>query len=174
MSIDTLRRGITLGAISSIGLLMARPLSAQALAAPTDKVILTISGKISVTNSADAAQFDRAALEGMGLMTIETNTPWYSGPQKFEGISLDKLMKSVGAKGDTVQAIALNDYTTEIPLEDFAKYNVILALRRNGEYMPIRDKGPLFIVYPYDSNPELRSQKFYSRSAWQVSKLIVR
>ncbi|GAU85534.1 hypothetical protein BIWAKO_05482 [Bosea sp. BIWAKO-01] len=174
MSIDTLRRGITLGAISSIGLLMAGTVSAQTLAAPTDKVILTISGKISVTNSGDTAQFDRAALEAMGLMTIETNTPWYSGPQKFEGISLDKLMKSVGAKGDTVQAIALNDYTTEIPLEDFAKYNVILALKRNAEYMPIRDKGPLFIVYPYDSNPELRSQKFYSRSAWQVSKLIVR
>lgn len=174
MSIDTLRRGITLGALSSIGLLMARSVGAQTLAAPTDKVILTISGKISVTNSGDAAQFDRAALEAMGLMTIETNTPWYSGPQKFEGISLDKLMKSVGAKGDTVQAIALNDYTTEIPLEDFAKYNVILALKRNNEYMPIRDKGPLFIVYPYDSNSELRSQKFYSRSAWQVSKLIIR
>jgi hypothetical protein len=59
-------------------------------------------------------------------------------------------------------------------MEDFEKYNVILALKRDGEYMPVRDKGPLFVVYPYDSDPELRSQKFYSRSAWQVKSLIVK
>lgn len=174
MPIDAVRREICLGAISSIGLLMAGRAGAQTLAAPTDKIILTISGKISVTNSGDTAQFDRPALEAMGLTSFETTTPWYTGPQKFEGVSLDRLMKLIGAQGDHVQAIALNDYTTEIPISDFGKYNVILALKRNNEYMPVRDKGPLFIVYPYDSNPELRSQKFYSRSAWQLSKLIVR
>nr|WP_246088853.1 molybdopterin-dependent oxidoreductase [Phreatobacter stygius] len=136
--------------------------------------MLTISGKISVTNVGNTAQFDRAMLEAMGLVSFETSTPWHSGPQKFEGVSIDKLLKSVGASGDRIQAIALNDYTTEIPIEDFTRYNVILALKRNNEYMPVRDKGPLFIVYPYDSDPELRSQKYYSRSAWQLSQIIVR
>ncbi|EPO9964680.1 oxidoreductase, partial [Enterobacter roggenkampii] len=51
------------------------------------------------------------------------------------------------------------------------KYNAILALKVNGEYMRIRDKGPSFIVYPYDSLPELNNQIYYSRSAWQVSKM---
>ena len=50
----------------------------------------------------------------------------------------------------------------------------MLALKRNGAYMPVRDKGPLFIVYPYDSSPELKHQKYYSRSAWQVAKMIVK
>ena len=63
---------------------------------------------------------------------------------------------------------------TEIPIADLAKFNVLLALKRDGEYMPTRDKGPLFIVYPYDSEPELKSQLFYSRSAWQVAELIVK
>ncbi|MCC2664519.1 MAG: oxidoreductase, partial [Geminicoccaceae bacterium] len=45
-------------------------------------------------------------------------------------------------------------------------YPVILALKRDGAYMPVRDKGPLFIVYPYDSSPELKHQNYYSRSAW--------
>ena len=70
---------------------------------------------------------------------------------KFEGVSLDKLMKAVGAKGERVVAVALNDYSSEIPIEDFAKYKTILALKRDGEYMPVRDKGPLFVVYPYDA-----------------------
>ena len=39
---------------------------------------------------------------------------------------------------------ALNDYTTVIPLSDFKKYNAILALKINGKYMRIRDKGPFY------------------------------
>ena len=68
----------------------------------------------------------------------------------------------------------MNDYTTEIQMEDFTKHHAILALKRNGEYMPVRDKGPLFVVYPYDSDPELKSQTYYSRSAWQVARLVVK
>ena len=146
---------------------------AGSLAAPVDKPILTVSGKITETNKDNTAQFDRAMLESLGTVTVETTTPWYNGPVKFEGVSLDKLMKQVGASGDRVAVVALNDYSSEIPIEDFAKYNVILALKRNGEYMPVRDKGPLFIVYPYDSRPELRHQRFYARSAWQLARLVV-
>jgi hypothetical protein len=39
--------------------------------------------------------------------------------------------------------------------------------------MAVRDKGPLFIIYPYDSDPQLQNQTYYTRSAWQVAKLIV-
>ena len=151
-------------------------LGAQAapLAAPKDKPILTVSGAISETNSDSGAQFDRSMLEQIGMATIETTTPWYKGPMKFEGVPLDKLMAAVGAKGGKVVAYALNDYTTEIPIEDFTKHHAILAMKRNGEYMPVRDKGPLFVVYPYDSDPELKSQTYYSRSAWQVARIVVK
>ncbi|WP_262269052.1 molybdopterin-dependent oxidoreductase [Microvirga yunnanensis] len=147
---------------------------AASLATPKERPILTITGKIGVTNKDNTAQFDRAMLESLGLVTIETTTPWYDGKVKFEGVSLDKLMKQVEAKGERVSVVALNDYATEIPTADFAKFNVILALKRDGEYMSVRDKGPLFIVYPYDSNPELKSQTYYARSAWQVAKIEVK
>ena len=45
---------------------------------------------------------------------------------------------------------------------------MILALKRDGEYMTVR-AGPIFIVYPFDSNPDLKVQKYYSRSVWQVA-----
>jgi len=147
---------------------------AASLATPADKPILTISGKISVTNKDNTAQFDRAMLESLGLVAIETTTPWHDGKVRFEGVSLDKLMKQVGASGQRVVVVALNDYTTEIPMEDFGKFNVILAIKLNGEYMSVRDKGPLFVIYPYDSNPDLKSQTYYARSAWQVAKIDVR
>ena len=147
---------------------------AATLAAPTERPVLTITGKIGVTNKDNTAQFDRPMLESLGMVAVETTTPWHEGKVKFEGVPVDKLMKQVGATGDRVVVTALNDYTTEIPMEDFAKYKVILAIKRNGEYMPVRDKGPLFIIYPYDSDPELKSQTYYARSAWQVAKIDVR
>ena len=146
---------------------------AGSLAKPEGKAILTISGKIENTNNGPAAEFDRAMLEAIGLQTIETTTPWYDTRVRFEGVPLDKLMEVVGAKGTQVTAVALNDYVTTIPLDDFKKFKVILAMKRDGEYMPVRDKGPLFIIYPYESDPQLQSQTYYTRSAWQVAKLII-
>lgn len=147
--------------------------SAEPLAKPTGKTILTISGRIDNTNAAGTAQFDREMLEALGMETVKTATPWYDGPVVFEGVRLDKLMKLVGASGKTIKAVALNDYTNTIPIEDFSKFGVLLALKRDGTYMTVRDKGPLFIIYPYDSDPQLQSQTYYARSAWQLAKLIV-
>jgi hypothetical protein len=141
------------------------------LSRPAGKVLLTLSGNIKNTNEGGKAVFDLASLEKLGVVSFQTTSPWYDGRTTFTGISLQKLMDYVGAKGSVVKVTALNDYTTEIPLSDFKKYNVILALKINGEYMRIRDKGPLFVVYPYDSKPELNNQIYYSRSAWQVSRM---
>ncbi|NKE76456.1 oxidoreductase [Ochrobactrum intermedium] len=146
---------------------------AEPLAKPAGKPILVISGNISNTNVGDTAQFDRDMLEAIGLVTVETTNPWYDGRVRFEGVSMDKLMSLVGAKGTKVTAVALNDYVSSLPLEDFKRFNVILAMKRDGNYMPVRDKGPLFIIYPYDSDPQLQTQTYYTRSAWQVAKLIV-
>lgn len=145
----------------------------QPLPAPGGRVILTVSGRIGVTNEGTSARFDRAMLEEIGMASFTTATPWYDGPVTFEGVPMAKLLQRLGAQGEMVQAIALNDYSTEIPIGDFAQHNVLLALKREGNYLTIRDKGPLFIVYPYDSDPALKSPRYYGRSAWQVARLVV-
>ena len=162
-----------LAVLLGAAMLAAYNVGAVALDKPKGNPILTVNGKISVTNADATAQFDRDMLEAIGMVSFQTSTPWYKEPVKFEGVPLAKVMAAVGASGDRVKAIALNDYSAEIPMEDIKKYNVILALRRDGEYMTVRDKGPIFVVYPFDSDPDLKNQKFYSRSVWQVSKLDV-
>lgn len=173
MPVLTGRRAF-IAAAGALPLVGASHRSYATIAAPTQAPILTVSGRIKVTNGDGAARFDRAMLEALGLQRVETTTPWHAGTVRFEGVPLAKLMQVVGAEGDRVSVVALNDYSSEIPIEDFAKYGVILAMKRDGEYMPVRDKGPLFVIYPYDSSPELKHQKFYSRSVWQVAKIIVR
>ncbi len=150
------------------------PASATGLITPTGKVLLTVSGKVANTNKGDTAVFDRSMLEALGMDGFETTTPWYNRPVRFDGVRMQRLMQVVGASGTFMTAVALNNYTTDIPLMDFGRYGVLLAMRRDGVDMPVSDKGPLFIVYPYDSEPELKSQLFYSRSAWQVAELIVK
>jgi len=113
---------------------------AAGLEIPAEKPILTVTGKIGVTNKDGSAQFDRAMLESIGMVSFETTTPWFNGLVKFEGVPMDKLMKKVEASGQRLTVTALNDYSSELPIEDFAKYGVILALKRNGQYMPVSDK----------------------------------
>lgn len=156
-----------------LSLVVGTQVWAGELTKPTGKVLLTISGKIENTNENGKAVFDIATLEKLGVVSFQTTSPWYNGRTNFTGISMQKLMDYVGAKGTVVKVTALNDYTTVIPLSDFKNYNVILAFKINGEYMRVRDKGPFFIVYPYDSLPELNNQNYYSRSAWQVSRMSI-
>lgn len=170
------RRGaveLLLSAFAAAGCVGTSHAANATLRAPTGKVILTISGKIKVANDANGASFDRAMLEAMPQHSFTTMTRWYADAQTFEGVLMAELMQTVGCYGTTMLAVALNDYSSEIPVEDFAHFGVIMALKHNGQYMPVRDKGPLFIIYPFDSNPELRSQKYSSRCAWQLRRLVV-
>ncbi len=173
MTIQVSRRSIVAFGIGVAASALARPANAGILAMPVGKRLLTVAGAVTNTNDGNAAVFDRPMLEALGLDGFETATPWYDRPVRFEGVRMQRLMQAVGAFGERVTAVALNDYTIDIPIADFERYGVLLAMRRDGIDLPVRDKGPLFIVYPYDSKPELKSQQFYSRSAWQVAKLVV-
>jgi hypothetical protein len=150
-----------------------RAARAASLPAPGGRVILTVSGRIDAFNEAATARFDRGMLEALGISTFTTATPWYDHPVTFEGVRMAKVMEAVRGTGDTIICTALNDYETRIPISDFTTFDVLLAMKRDGEYMPVRDKGPLFIVYPFDSDPVLRNQRYYGRSAWQLSRIAV-
>ena len=165
---STFRTAITLG------LLCTTPLMAQDLAAPEGDVILTVSGEIETTNGDGTASFDRAMLEAMDPVTIETTTIWTEGPQTFTGVPLATLMEQVGATGDSLSATAINDYAVEIPSGDWVEGGPIVAYLNNDEPMSVREKGPLWVVYPYDSDPAYQTEVTYSRSIWQLDRIIVK
>ena len=62
---------------------------------------------------------------------------------------------------------ALNDYSVVIPPEDLRLYDPLLAMRRDGEIMPVSDKGPIWLMYDFDRHPELDSPTFRARSIWK-------
>lgn len=154
-------------------LLSVSPVAAAELAKPTGKVILEVTGKIANTNDGTAADFDMQMLDALASRTTVTATPWYDSAKSFAGPTGKALLDAVGASGETLRVTALNDYVTEIPLSDFKDYPVILATTLDGEPMSVRDKGPIFVIYPFDEQPDLNNETYYGRSAWQVKSIEV-
>ncbi len=146
---------------------------AQTLAQPADTVILEVTGQTSAPDGAVIAEFDLAMLDALPQRETVTSTPWFDGPQTFSGPLLSELVKSLGVQGSALRVVAINDYAVEIPVSDLLEYPVILASRHNGNLMPLRDKGPLFVVFPFDEVPALQNEVYFARSAWQVRRIEV-
>jgi len=100
-----------------------------------------------------------------------TKTPWYKKPVQFTGPLLRDVLAAVQVKGRMIHAVALDDYQVSIPFSDATQFDVILAHTMDGETLTPKNKGPLFVVYPYDSKPELQAVRFYERSIWQLKAL---
>ena len=160
--------------VRRLAVLLALPwCAARALERPTGPVILTIRGSLSAPNAGTMAQFDMAMLEQLPQHSFTTRTPWYSQARKFTGPLLRDVLTACGAQGRTLRAVALNDYRVDLPFEDVQRYDVLLARLLDDQPMAVRDKGPLFIIYPFDTDPALRSPIFYGRSAWQLKSIEV-
>jgi len=160
-------------------LLLATPALAFAATAkaapptPTGPVILTVSGQIGITNSPQGFEFDMAMLAALPQHEFRTRTPWHTGTPQFTGPLLRTVLDTVQAKGHTVRAVALNDYKVDIPASDAKDWDVIVARLVDGQPMRVRDRGPLFIIYPFDSKAELRDPRYTNRSAWQLRRIEV-
>jgi hypothetical protein len=150
-------------------LVLGAPFAAVPPAAAADAV-LTVSAAHPAAVTVD---LDLAALEQLPHHTIATSTPWTEGVSSYEGVLLRDLLRQLGVSGTTITLTALNDYAVTIPAADFDKYDVVLAYSRDGQAMPVRDKGPLWVVYPLDDHPELKSEETHSKMIWQVRRLEV-
>ncbi len=144
-----------------------------ASAAYADEVLLTVSGDVGLNGNNNTWTFDRKALEALPNKSIDTTTIWTEGTQSFEGVSLDVLLDHVQAEQGIIRAVALNDYAVTIPTSDATDGGPIVAYSRDGKAMSVRDKGPLWIIYPYDANEAYQSEEIYARSIWQLNRLEV-
>lgn len=139
----------------------------------TGPVILKVSGKIGAKNTASGAAFDDALLDALPQKSFVTETPWTKGPVKFTGPLLSDVLNAVNASGTNLKALALNDYKVNIPVEDAKKYGIILARQMDGKMLSVRDKGPLFVMYPFEQFPELKTSVYFSRCIWQLQSIAV-
>lgn len=133
----------------------------------TDTVLtVTLNGTPST-----ARHFDLAGLEALGVEDVVTVTPWTEAETRFSGVRLRRLLELAPAPVTEIHVVALNDYTATIPAQEARDYAIILATRRNDQLMPVRDKGPLWIIYPLSQHPELDTTTTHQRMVWQISRI---
>lgn len=160
-------------AFLSAFLILSVATEASALQKPTGRVVLRVTGAIDVKNEDDGAAFDAAMLEELGTRELRLETPWTTGTNSFSGPLLRDLLKAIGARGDTLKFAALNGYQVKIPVSDANEFSTILATKINDKPMSIRDKGPIFLLYPFNESPSLWAERYFSRSIWQVATIEV-
>jgi hypothetical protein len=156
-----------------LALLYIAPAAAGELPAPTGPVILTLTGDIANSNGNGQAAFAMAMLEALPGRSASMETPWTNGVTRFDGPLLRAVLEAAGAKGATLKLKAINDYAADVPIEDATGIDSMLALKMDGKPMSVRDKGPVFMIRPFDTNPELYNEKYFSRSVWQIKEIEV-
>ncbi|NIZ08696.1 molybdopterin-dependent oxidoreductase [Pseudooceanicola sp. HF7] len=133
-----------------------------------DRVILTITLPDRVV---EMSAHDLSALP---VTEFETSTIWTEGVQQFRGVRMVALLEHLGVDSGTLELTAANDYSITIPIADFHPDGAVLAYERNGKPMTLRSKGPLWLVYPYDSASSFQTEVIYANSIWQLDRMAVK
>lgn len=162
-------------AVIAVFLLLAGISSAAAvepLPAPSGPVILELDGKLDAHNTADGkAAFDMAMLQALPKTSYTTSTIWTDGVQTFDGVKVADLLARLGAKPAEINALATNDYEIRFPAADALGKGAIIAYAQNGAAIPPDNKGPLWIVYPYDQDAELSNERYLGQSVWGLDHM---
>ena len=152
---------------------LAALLSAGLVATAQAATVLTVtavdaSGAEIVT---DYAIEDLAALPQVELWT---DNDYIDAVSLFTGPRLRDVLPEGLTAEDEISLTALNDYSVTIPASDALSYDVILATTLNGKKMSVRDKGPIWVIYPMSDHSELQEASYNDRLIWQLARIGVK
>lgn len=134
------------------------------------QTVLTVLQTATAGATPVKTEYDLAALQALTKTSFQTKTEWTEGVQTFDGVEVQALMAALGVTGGTMTAMAADGYMVEIPAAEMMKAGPMVAYSMNGAALPA-DKGPLWIVYPYDLGPEYNNEDTVSRSIWSLQQI---
>ena len=141
-------------------------------AAVANEPISNAETVLTVSYQGKSHAFSMADLQVMPSETVATETPWTDGMSSYRGVPLSHLLKAVQAKHvQSMKVTALNDYHAVVDYPAIQKYPVILAYEADGKAMRVRDKGPLWLLYPLSDYEALRVPKRHSEMVWQIKTI---
>jgi len=185
------RRRIPAWCIGLLSLALAASAFAADAPAPAGSVLLTVAGNISQVNrppfdkfedpffahherSFDKAfAFDLAMLEALGTHRATIAFAGWPRPVQIEGPLLRDVLAAAGAAHGTVTMVALDGFATELSPGQLAAEDWIVALKENGRYLGIGQRGPTWVLYARrDGKPATEEDE--GRWPWAVFLIDVR
>jgi hypothetical protein len=146
----------------------------NAIPAPANDVVVTLSGNITTSNSDGLLELDLPTLEKFGLVQYTVTDPWLREDITYTGVLLADLIE-IAASPDSVTAVtvtALDGYSANIPLAEIQRWPVLLATRANDQYLTIASNGPTRIIFPYDDHQDLTAAR--NMSVWNIEFLEIK
>ncbi|ARE84677.1 Oxidoreductase [Roseovarius sp. EC-HK134] len=151
--------------LAALGLSLAQTVASPAFA---DEVILTVND----LRSGQTKTFTEADLLALPQQSFETTTIWTdTTPKTFSGPSLMAVLDAAGSAPGTLRVYAINDYNVTFPEARLEENVPILAARIDDAAFSVREKGPLWLVFPYDSDTRYQSEEYFTLSVWQLNKI---
>lgn len=130
--------------------------------------VMAASDLVMTKSNGESVRLTMDELKAMPATEFYTSTPWTNGVQKFKGVSFASLFDAHGIDADTVRVSALNDYNVIVPVNVLRDDNAILAYHLNDQEMSIREKGPFWVIFPYDTDVRMQTDTYWAYSVWQV------
>lgn len=136
-------------------------------------VILTVTGLDPANFAEGKVELDQGRLEAIGKSEITTTTIWNEGSHHYTGVMLRDLITALGIGDGSLHLHALNDYAVEFPAAEATPEAPLLSYHIDGVAMTVRDKGPIWVIFPFDDSALYRTDTTYSRSIWQLDRIDV-
>lgn len=160
--------GILAASAILLGSILAHPQAAHA----HDAASLLTMRATSSTGAEVVAQLSLADLDALDQHRFETTTIWTEGSAVYTGPLLRDVIDSVGGDGTgAFRAIAANGYFVEFPAGAAGADAPIIATRIDGATYGVREKGPLWVIYPYASDRRYATETIHARSIWQLTEI---
>jgi len=118
---------------------------------PAGDVVLTVSGVIALTNDGDTFKLDMDMLKALPYLAYEVDDPWM-GTQTYGGVELRTLLDYVGIPAGASR--------------------VVMVCSDEAEFA-VSQGGPIKLVYPYNSYPEIQDLYDENQWAWYVVEIRV-
>lgn len=129
---------------------------------------------LSLTNVSDGTVVNLSEddLLAMEQFTVLTENEFVDGLAEFTGPLARDVIAFLNASDiEMLRLTAVNDYAVEVPMSDLLEYDVIFAMTQNGTRFSVRDKGPIWVIYPMTENEELQDRVYNDRLIWQLVKV---
>ncbi len=157
--------------LTSAGVAAATAVALTPARVAAEPIVLTLRNpKISGPHS--EITFTRSALEAMPQQVIRTGNDYIDAPADFWGPLAHQVVDLIAHAGAKhARLIAANDFFAEVEIAELERYGAILALSMNDNPLSRRDKGPIWVMYPMDSYPELKDSSYNNRLIWQLKAI---
>lgn len=136
-----------------------------------ESVVLTVYGDIKINgHSYNQLDFTLSELQALTQTDITTAHPWSAERRRYRGVDMNTLFDSLFSEQKvlSLQLEALNDFSIAVNWDQISSYTPILAWQENKRIMSRRNKGPLWLMLPFDQVSKVQQADFLHFMVWQL------